>query len=232
MIQSTSKCNLQYIWLNTFCTLPEVQHSTWASAFCTAGISRSCGKADLNWLLRELRHTRHRRYTAVTSCCFCFPNTLICYAVPSFVASLHFCVDLQARAVRSRETGEAAGAHIVHPFIHHFCKMIIAYSSNFLWFYEISTIGGYQGQTHVRCASWLMVEFFARSKVEDLDLRDLDDLFWWQKKMKKVRARFQRISCTTCRCGARKRRRPNSTDFFCFPRSSAGPKWRCAELGV
>ena len=45
-------------FLHLACSTP--QHHSWALVFCTAGISRSCGKADLNWLLRELRHTRHR----------------------------------------------------------------------------------------------------------------------------------------------------------------------------
>lgn len=84
----------------TSCTLREVHHSI------TAGISRSCGKADLNWLLRELRHAVKYR-EIVTHVCYMFASSTL-------------------RCRHARCAHEMRLARQLTLSIHHLFKMIIA----------------------------------------------------------------------------------------------------------
>ena len=56
-----------YDTMKTSCTLRAVHHSITLELWFSAGISRSCGKADLNWLLRELRHAVKLWHTFASS---------------------------------------------------------------------------------------------------------------------------------------------------------------------
>ena len=177
------------------------QHHSWALVFCRHQQELWQSRPELIAARAEAHQTPWHRREVVTHVCFLNTSAL------------------QARAVRSRdETGEAAGAHIVHPSPSkdHCLKGLQSGFRSISWiFHVISTI---QGKHYVTCAS----------QVEDLDLRDLDDLFWWQKKTTGI----QRVApLPSWNAGVPTFLFP-LVFFFFSRRNSAGPKWRCAELGV
>lgn len=140
-----------YDTMKTSCTLREVHHSITLELWFSAGISRSCGKADLNWLLRELRHAVKLWHT---------------FASSTLLRCRHARCAHEMRLARQLELTLS----IHHLQNDHCLKGLQSGFCTISWiFHVISTI---QGKHYVTCAS----------QVEDLDLRDLDDLFWWQKK--------------------------------------------------